>query len=339
MARITLLAVAILIGAGGCAGSAQPTASPNPSGTPGVQARIPVGRSPGSPAFGADALWVPNTADGTVSRIDPSRNKVVATIPIGDPKQLQEAGCGADSVHSFMRETFLQRRCDLPSAVAVGAGSVWVARNDQRALVRIDPSSNRVTNSIAVNAQPFEMAANARGVWLSDYLADNVVRVDPRTNRVAAVIGVDHGPSGIALADDAVWVVNTRAEKLTRIDPKNNRVVATIDVGAQPLPVAIVQNDVWVRNEQASTVMRIDPVRNQVVGSVRVAQHAGRDGGDEMAAVGPSLWVSGLYLARVDVLTGTVGKQLPQPGSSIAYGAGSLWVTDLVGTITRVSPS
>jgi virginiamycin B lyase len=44
-------------------------------------------------------VWVANTIDGTVSRIDPRTNRVTATIRVGaDPKQL-----------------------------AVGDGAVWVA--------------------------------------------------------------------------------------------------------------------------------------------------------------------------------------------------------------------
>jgi YVTN family beta-propeller protein len=33
---------------------------------------------------GADAIWVASPTAGTVSRIDPSANKVVATIDIGN---------------------------------------------------------------------------------------------------------------------------------------------------------------------------------------------------------------------------------------------------------------
>ena len=45
---------------------------------------IPVGAGPTGIAVGAGAVWVANSRDGTVSRIDPRRDRVVATIAVGD---------------------------------------------------------------------------------------------------------------------------------------------------------------------------------------------------------------------------------------------------------------
>jgi YVTN family beta-propeller protein len=50
-------------------------------------------------AVGAGGVWVANSRDGTVSRIDPESNKVIATIHIGNN----------------------------PQGIAVGAGAVWVS--------------------------------------------------------------------------------------------------------------------------------------------------------------------------------------------------------------------
>ena len=45
---------------------------------------IAVGDGPTAVAFGADAVWVANTVDGTVSRIDPETFEV-KTIAVGNP--------------------------------------------------------------------------------------------------------------------------------------------------------------------------------------------------------------------------------------------------------------
>lgn len=50
----------------------------------GANKQITVGAGPTALASGADAVWVANRAAGTVSRIDPAKNKVVATIEIGN---------------------------------------------------------------------------------------------------------------------------------------------------------------------------------------------------------------------------------------------------------------
>ena len=48
----------------------------------GVTREIGVGSGPGALAFGAGALWVANTLDGTVSRIDPTTNAITSTATV-----------------------------------------------------------------------------------------------------------------------------------------------------------------------------------------------------------------------------------------------------------------
>ena len=45
---------------------------------------IIVGERPVAITFGADAAWVANAGEGTVSRIDPATNDVVEAIAIGN---------------------------------------------------------------------------------------------------------------------------------------------------------------------------------------------------------------------------------------------------------------
>ena len=44
---------------------------------------IPVGRAPVGIDYGEGAVWVANSSDGTVSRIDPETGRVVKTIRVG----------------------------------------------------------------------------------------------------------------------------------------------------------------------------------------------------------------------------------------------------------------
>jgi YVTN family beta-propeller protein len=57
--------------------------------------RVAVGDAPVAIAVGADAVWVANRADRTVSRIDPRRNAVVKTIDVGAEPVDLVAGLGA----------------------------------------------------------------------------------------------------------------------------------------------------------------------------------------------------------------------------------------------------
>ena len=68
---------------------------------PGFDDALPirVGEEPTAVAFGAGGVWVANTGDGTVSRIDPETAEVVNTIPVGNA----------------------------PAGIAVSDGRVWVS--------------------------------------------------------------------------------------------------------------------------------------------------------------------------------------------------------------------
>jgi YVTN family beta-propeller protein len=65
----------------------------------GETASVDVGDNPVGVAVGGGAVWVANTDDNTVSRVDPARNAVTATVAVGKS----------------------------PNGIAVGGGGVWVA--------------------------------------------------------------------------------------------------------------------------------------------------------------------------------------------------------------------
>src|SRR5207248_3316264 len=130
---------------------------------------------------GEGAVWVPNTGDGTVSRIDPRSNRVVATLRIGNQLAFYQRDCEAKgSVHSFMGTSFHVRDCDLPSALAVGAGALWILKNDEQMLLRVDPRNQHVVARVPLEFVPFDMAATDNAVWITGYWVDQLVRVAGR---------------------------------------------------------------------------------------------------------------------------------------------------------------
>ena len=111
-----------------------------PAGAGGaVTDTIPLGNGPGPIAAGEGAIWVANSRDGTVSRIDPATAAVEATIQVGR----------------------------LPSGIAVGAGAVWVANSLSGTVSRIDPRTNRVTKTIELGGAPHSLAFAGGRLWVS----------------------------------------------------------------------------------------------------------------------------------------------------------------------------
>jgi YVTN family beta-propeller protein len=104
--------------------------------------RVRVGTGPSAIAA-AGAVWVANTLDGTVSRIDPGREVVTATVQVGDG----------------------------PSALAVSPGAVWVTNEFAGTVTRIDPRTPVVAQTISVGNDPTSIAVAGGAVWVGVHAA------------------------------------------------------------------------------------------------------------------------------------------------------------------------
>jgi DNA-binding beta-propeller fold protein YncE len=316
-----------------------------PSGP--LLASVAVGSRAGTPTVGLGAVWIPNTGDGTVSRIDPAANRTVATLRIGDADAFYQRVCRPyGSVHSFMVTTFHIRRCDLPSSIATGNGVLWVTKNDTNEILALDPKDGRQLASIPIGVTPFEIKATDQALWVTSYDDNVVIRIDVRSKTVVQTIALSGGPSGLALDGETVWVAISRAATVARIDARLNQVVATIPIPCTqscwstptPLPVAVSNGAVWVRNEGIGTLSRIDSTTNTVTATLDVNTFNGRSGQDALAVAPSGIWLGGVSLEEIDPATNRDAKAIDQAGITLAYGYGSLWVTDMLGRILRIDP-
>jgi len=173
-----------------------------------------------------------------------------------------------------------------------------------------------------------------------------VVRIDVRSKQVVQTIAQSGGPSGLALDGDTVWVANSRAGTVARIDARTNQMVAAVPVPCSetcwtaptPLPVAVSNGAVWARNEGIGTLSRIDPTSNTVAATLDVNTFNGRSGQDALAVAPSGIWLAGISLQNIDPGTNRVVTTIDRAGITLAYGYGSLWVTDVLGRILRIDP-
>jgi virginiamycin B lyase len=101
---------------------------------------IPVGPIPRFLAAGEGGVWTLNQCDGSVSRIDPSSNTVVATIAAGVD------GTDGD--------------------IATGAGAVWV-RGGKVLLSVIRPDTNRVVERLGPPAGSGAVRVGGKFIWVT----------------------------------------------------------------------------------------------------------------------------------------------------------------------------
>ena len=192
---------------------------------------------PALAAFGW--VWIVSP-DGVVLRIDPGSGRIVDSVAVGNA----------------------------PSAIALGAGSVWVTNSSDGTVTRIDPET-LVTKPISVGNGPAAVAVNAAGAWVANAGDNTVVLVDTDTNTVVDTTPVGDGPAAVVATPSALWVANSRDGTVMRLDPRSGKVAKTIRLGGTPNALATAGGQVWVAIAQsapqtppvdgARLVVRADP--------------------------------------------------------------------------------
>jgi YVTN family beta-propeller protein len=306
-----------LVAYGAIAGIRAIQASPmeRPADQGGSVTTITVGSQPTALTVDEDAVWVANSGDGTVSRIDPATDQLVATIDVGGQ-------------HSNIDITSVD-------------GAVWVTTAGDL-VQRIDSESNEVVATLDVPA-PIHPATGFDAVWVSDYDAGSVTRIDPATNEVAATIPVPGSePHGIAILDDSVWVAMDDTGDVVRIDPVTNQATATWRTGSFGDLVGGFDS-LWGPGP-GGTILRIDPNTGS---SVSIDVGSGRHYEPELTVGDDAVWViasgpDGSRLERIDPTTNTVAGVLELNGAYLVdVGFGSLWVLEQTtsnGSVLRLDP-
>jgi YVTN family beta-propeller protein len=311
--RRALLAVAVLIVAGAIAGSVVALTAGSDTPKPvavaansvavidpdanRVVADVPVGTNP-SVAVGAGGVWTANTADGTLSRIDPKTyvakthafassvsgiafgfGSVWAANPVSGtvvPINPTFASAGKPIRVSSPLRNGSGGFSGAPGAIAIGFGSIWVSVEPPISeLIRVDPATGAklatfedVYNDAAVDSAG-EVAVGPGGVWAASPGNYTMLSIDPTANLVVDRIRISSGAGAIAGVEDATWVTVPRDNTIWRIGLEGT-ITATTAVGTRPTGIAVGEGAVWVANSLDGTVSRIDPKTNQVVATIKI---------------------------------------------------------------------
>ena len=291
-----------------------------------------VGTTPGNIVFGEGSVWVLNTDDRTITRINPATGRVVKTFAIsGEPTDLAvgsnaiwvaSGGAGNGLVESRAASAVVSRvdpvsaevtrTFHLPgppgaqdlsqtlgvSGLAIGRGAVWAVDSDG-SISRITDGTGPLARIKVAGATA--IAVGDAGVWFLTTVANSpaVARIDPRTNTVTQVIPVPTSSLvGIAVGAGYVWATDPYDGVVWRIAPGPKPVARTVALGLGVAQIAFGDNAVWVANLANGTVSRIDPRTDDVTAT------RGLDGTPQGLAVhNGSVWVS--------VAGGTTGEALP----------------------------
>ena len=242
---------------------------------------VRVGDAPSAVAVGPENVWVLSEGDGTVSRVDPTRNEIVGpSVDVGGrPREKGFAGgallvtrvVGAPRTPGHPLANRIQTRIRVgrsPWGLATAPGSVWVVNHDDDTVQQISTVDNSfVGPPIKVGQAPVNASFGYSALWVANSQSDTVSRVDLRARAVVDTIPVGDHPEGITVGADGIWVANLEDDTVSRIDPAKSRVVARIPVGDRPLYLKANGGSVWVPNSGDGTLSVIDSETNRVVGA------------------------------------------------------------------------
>ena len=125
-----------------------------------------------------------DVGSGTVWRIDPGTNEVVATVEL-------PGGVDGDA------------------RIATGAGGVWVTGGSVNTIFRIDPATNRISETIPVQSDAGAVAVGRGSLWVVSEGYGTVKRIDPATHEVIATIDIRGGcVCSVAVGAGGVWATS-----------------------------------------------------------------------------------------------------------------------------------
>jgi YVTN family beta-propeller protein len=273
--------------------------------------RVAVGNLPGPIAAGDGRIWVVNTGDGTVARLNARTGNLQRTHPLTEGNHVGvtaitfgygsawagDGYAGAVTPVDLLSGPRAPVRVDVVVTgdallLATGSGSVWVVSTRLATVYRLDAGTVRRVAELPVAPTPVGIAAGASGVWLVSVghsrASGVLTRIDPATSTVAWGLPLPFAPSAVAVGFNSVWVAVNSQDEILRIDPRTRSVTKTIGVGGGPTALAVGEDAVWVANARSATLSRIDPRTNAVVATVPLA---GTPQG--IASGGGRIWVTG----------------------------------------------
>jgi YVTN family beta-propeller protein len=220
-------------------------------------------RTPTGLAVGAGAVWVAHGLSGELTRVEPQFGQAEQAIDVTGGRPGTAGGAvavGAGFVWAVYGDSTLARMQpgggglpestlagSSPTAIAVGAGSLWVANSGDATVDRFNPATfaEGPIRTISVGRRPTGIAYGEGALWIANRGDDTVTRVDPSTGSTLDIRVADE-PVAVAVGAGAVWVANFGAGMVSRIDPTTNEVVQMIEVGGAPAGIAVEGELVWV---------------------------------------------------------------------------------------------
>ncbi len=220
---------------------------------------------------------------------------------------------------------------------------VWVSIKPKNLVVRIDPRTNKVVQTIGGFNKPCSgLAVGFESLWVPNCGNQTLSRVDLKTGEISKVIpvGIADSEGGLTTGAGSVWMLSSKKSTLTRIDPVSSSIVANVDLPEGCYNAAFGFESVWVSCTKQNTVVRVDGQSNSVLATIPVGP------APRFLSVGEgSVWTLNQGDGSITRISGasnkveaTIQVGIPGEGGDISVGEGSVWATTMGIPVSRIDP-
>jgi DNA-binding SARP family transcriptional activator/DNA-binding beta-propeller fold protein YncE len=147
----------------------------------------------------------------------------------------------------------------LPGAIAATHDHVWVVNERDGTLSRVTRATGASETIGRIPSVGFLTLDERGNVYASGWDAPFVWQIDPRSVTFTRRFRVRSRAIGVAVGGGSLWVVDRLVNSVSRIDLKSMRIHDSIRVGADPLVAAFGFGALWVANSDDATVSVIRP--------------------------------------------------------------------------------
>ena len=186
-------------------------------------ADVPVGTTPTAVLSAAGAIWVTNTSDGTVDRIDPGTHTIRQTVSVGNG----------------------------PSGIAFGDGSIWVTNGLDGTVSRISPGTNRVVETIDVGNGPAGIAYASGSIWVANTGDGTITRIDADSGRPTKTLPI--AATELAFGAGTLWASQSERRIGSRASTRRRATSQSIAGRERPHGHRVRRPRAWVANSLDGT--------------------------------------------------------------------------------------
>jgi len=266
---------------------------------------------------------------------------VAAQTPVNEPPKNKPAPAIRVAVERLKPDVVF----DLAGTrgVGTGDGSIWLSLKEAGTVVRVDPKTNKVTETITLPKPPCPgMTFESGAMWVPLCGTAGIARVDAKTNTVTTTVtkGIAKAVGSMWTGVGSLWVIADDKGTLARIDPVTGAVVAEIYTSAGASGLASGQDALWLTNASTNQLARITMHTNLIAETIKVGKSPVAVAFGEGAAW--TLNAGDATVSRIDPktnkVTETIKLGVSMTTGQLVVGEGSVWVSGPGAPLVRIDP-